>query len=60
MQRPGKNRFAPENVETIVKPENRKKNNGFPKRINLDDMQNANQRIQLYHLVDAVHLKPMT
>ena len=54
LQKPTKNRFVPENLDTIVKPADRQKRNAQPKHIQIAS------GIELYHLLDAVHLKPVT
>ena len=59
MHRPTKNRFVPENLETLVPSELRQTKNVKPKRIRISDDKDGG-RIDLYHLVDSVHLKPMT
>ena len=59
MTKPTKNRFVPENLETITNIQHRKKLNRNPKRIRFDN-EKDDKRIDLYHLVDEVHLKPMT
>ena len=59
MHRPTKNRFVPENLDTLVPSEQRQTKNVKPKRIRISDDKDGG-RIDLYHLVDSVHLKPMT
>ena len=56
MKKPGKNRFMPENTDTIVKNEERQQNNGRPK---LNQFYGGN-KIDLYYLLDKVYLKPRT
>ena len=56
IHKPNKNKFVPESIETIVKPEERLPKNLKPNRINID----YSHKIVLYHLLDRVYLKPRT
>ena len=56
LKKPTKNHFVPENVDTIVPKEQRQQKNESPKRIKIDER----KKIDLFHLLDRVHLKPRT
>ena len=51
---PKKNKYVPENVETITKPDEKVSVNNSPELVEIDP------KFHLYHSIDKVYLKPLT